>query len=220
MKRQIYQLSRRWFPNLTAQWMAFKLLIWNRESYLYKTGWMESMKLDSPCDRDGNPLPWINFPTITFLREHLHDDIRMYEYGSGFSTLFYSALVKEVTSVEHNRAWIDVIEKKMPENVRLIHREKDIDGDYCRSIAMDDAVYDVVIVDGRDRVNCVKQGIERLSELGVVILDDSSRPRYEEAIEYAREKGFRVLHIEGLKPTGKRINRTTFFYRDANCLGL
>jgi hypothetical protein len=66
----------------------------------------------------------------------------------------------------------------------------------------------------------VKQSIERLSQIGVVILDDSSREKYSEAIDYAKNRGFRALSIEGLKPTGYQIHRTTILYRDNNCLNI
>ncbi len=162
----------------------------------------------------------MNYPVINILKERLNKNLSLFEFGSGYSTLFYEKLVRDVTSVEYDRDWFDLIKEKTSENVSLLHREKDIDGIYCRAIGEFDKKFDVVIVDGSDRVNCVKQGIERLSEIGVIILDDSSRERYSEAIDYAKNKGFRVLNIEGLKPSGYRVDRTTILYRDNNCLNI
>jgi len=96
----------------------------------------------------------------------------------------------------------------------------DADGDYCRVINNESKLFEVVIVDGRDRVNCVKQAFSKLAESGVVILDDSGRDRYLEAFDHAKNKGYRALNIEGLKPTGNQIHRTTIFYRDNNCFAL
>ena len=69
-------------------------------------------------------------------------------------------------------------------------------------------------------MNCVKQAIGKLSDSGVILLDDSKRPRYQAAIEHAKTHGFRELTIEGLIPTSSRMNQTTFLYRDGNCLGI
>jgi hypothetical protein len=78
----------------------------------------------------------------------------------------------------------------------------------------------VVVVDGRDRVNCVKQAVSALSPRGVILLDDSQQDKYQEANEFAAAQGFRALDLEGLKATGKGLDRTTLFYRDGNCLGI
>lgn len=93
-----------------------------------------------------------------------------------------------------------------------------MDGEYCRVIKETDEKYDIVIVDGADRVNCVKQSIGCLSENGVLILDDSSRERYQAAFNYIKDMGFRVLDFEGLKPTKFDTSRSSIIYKDDNCL--
>jgi hypothetical protein len=78
----------------------------------------------------------------------------------------------------------------------------------------------VVIVDGRDRVNCLRQSLEHLADEGVVILDDSDRERYQEGIAYVQARGFRALGLESLRPERASRGRTTVLYRQNNCLGL
>ncbi len=203
-------------------WMrtAFKKLIVRKESYLHTTGWVESLKRGYPCDAQGSEIPWMNYPVVNFLKERLHKDLTLFEFGSGYSTLFYAKRVHDVTSVEYNRDWYDFMAEKEIGNVSLLYRENDVDGTYCRTITETEREYDIVVVDGRDRVNCVVQGIEKLTNKGVLLLDDSSRDRYTAAIEHAKTRGFRALDIEGLKPTGYGIDRTTLLYRNDNCLGL
>lgn len=108
----------------------------------------------------------------------------------------------------------------VPDHVKLIFRAQDVDGEYCRSICSTDEKYDVVIVDGRDRVNCIKQSIASLSPSGVILLDDSQRNSYQEGINFALTNEFKALNIEGLKATGSGIDRTTIFYRKGNCLNI
>lgn len=162
----------------------------------------------------------MNYPVIKLLKERLNKDLDVFEYGSGYSTLFYAKLVRSVISIEYDQDWLELMQPKVPENVLLVAKEKDVDGTYCRSIAEYNQDFDVVIVDGRDRVNCVKQAMTKLSKAGVVVLDDSSRERYQEALEYAEDQGFRLLSIEGLKPTDFGTDQTTFIYRKDNCLRL
>ena len=199
---------------------AFHKLVLRKKSYLHLTGWVKSLKHGYPCESDGSVIPWMNYTVINILKDRLNNNLMLFEYGSGYSTLFYAKRVRQVISIEYDRAWLNLLKEKIPDNVSLMYREKDINSKYCRSVSELDQLFDVVIVDGRDRVNCVKQGIEKLSVAGVIILDDSNRKHYSEAIDYAKNKGFRVLDFEGLKPTGFGINKTSILYRDNNCLNI
>jgi hypothetical protein len=62
--------------------------------------------------------------------------------------------------------------------------------------------------------------LDALSREGVVILDDSERPVYAQAIESTKVRGFKALDLEGLKPNEFGVAKTTVFYRPGNCLGL
>ncbi|MBZ0115123.1 MAG: FkbM family methyltransferase [Thermoanaerobaculia bacterium] len=208
------------FPETTVRYRAYKNLIGNKDSYLYLSGWMQSLGADKPINKDGRPVPWMNYSVVLFLEERLTPDLTLFEYGSGYSTFFYADRVRSVVSVEYDKKWFDLITSKAPKNASLMLKEKDVDGDYCRVIGTTHDSYDVVVVDGRDRVNCVKQSIPALSDRGVILLDDSKRPRYEEAISFALERGFKTLHFEGLQATGSGVKRTTILYRNSNCFGI
>lgn len=202
------------------KYRAFRKLIQRENSYLHKTGWMKSLCDGVPVNCDGDFLPWMNYPVVRLLEERLNKNIILFEYGSGYSTFFYAKLVAEVVSVEYDQNWYEKIHSKIPNNAQLIYREKDVDGQYCKSIHTTEKKYNVVIVDGRDRVNCVKQSLDALTEDGVVILDDSQRERYQDAIMYAGKFGYKALNFEGIKPTDFGVNCTTILYREDNCLGI
>jgi len=200
---------------------AYKTLIRNKKSFLYQEGWMESKKLNYPCRADGTDLPWMNYSIISFLEERLKKNHSLFEFGSGYSTQFYSKYVKSVTSVEHEKEWFNLVSKKLPPNVKLIFTENDVDGNYCQSISKTNEKYDVIVVDGKDRVNCVKQSINSLSDSGVLLLDDSNREEYKEAFDFLIQKGFRTLQFKGLKPGGNGgIDYSTLFYRSDNCFSI
>lgn len=206
------------FPKFVLHYRVYNLFIKNKSSYLYLTGWMRSLEEGKPVDKDGNQIPWMNYPVLEFLKDRLKSDLHLFEFGSGYSTSFYARLVQTVASVEYEKSWLQFVKETAPKNVKLIYKEKDIDGGYCRVVHSTGQQYDIIIVDGRDRVNCIKQSIKALSERGVVLLDDSQRDRYKEGINYAKENGFRTLDFEGLKPAGSGIDRTTILYRNGNCV--
>lgn len=208
------------FPRYFVRRSAYNALIKDTSSYLYATGWLQSLTAGRPVSNCGKPIPWMNFTVIAVLAERLNKSMSLFEYGSGYSTLFYAERVGSVDSVEYDQEWFGTIREQLPDNANLIFVERSTDGDYCRTITRMGKKYDVVIVDGRDRVNCIAQSIGALSERGVILLDDSQREKYRAGIELATAKGFRALNLQGLKATGTTVESTTILYRADNCLGI
>jgi predicted O-methyltransferase YrrM len=215
-------LIRRKASNLYRVLKVHRDLIWFKDSYIHTTGYYKSALELSPCKPDGSPIPWMNYAVVKLLESSLQgvEDIKLFEYGSGSSTIFFANIVKQVFSCEHDSEWFNRIKAKVPQNVSLMYRQEDEDGMYCRAINDVDDNFDIVVVDGRDRPNCIKQALYHLTDRGIVILDDSHRQDYEEVLGIVRNLGFRTLTIEGMKPLVKRTHSTTICYKDKNCLGL
>ena len=197
---------------LVLYWFIFK-----PKSQLNSSGWMNSLRKGYPCRPDGTIVPWMNYSTIHLLEERLQQDFKLFEFGSGYSTLFYANLVHSVTSVESDENWSNTVKESMQSNVQLIVQAEDYDGHYCRKILQTGELYDVIIIDGKDRVNCVRQSLEALTHRGVILLDDSERDDYEAAFKLTAQHGFRALTFEGLKPNDIEMRSSTIFYRDNNC---
>ena len=208
------------FEKIKTRLKAYKFLVNYTGSYLHQSGWMASLQSGKPMTTDGEPLPWMNYPMISFLNERLLENMTVFEYGSGHSTLFLACRVRFVKSVEHDEMWYKKLLQAIPENVELILADADSDGDYCRSIHKTNKIYDIVFVDGEDRLHCMREGFSKLNENGVLILDDSNRPDYEPGFELAAGLGYRTLHFEGLKPTDFITDKSTIFYRDNNCFSI
>jgi len=203
MKLILKRILGRVAPRLSMSLRVNSRLVRWKASYLHSTGWIRSLEEGRPVDHDGNPIPWMNYPVIRFLEDRLRSDFNLFEYGSGNSTSFFAARVRFVTSVEYDRAWLELVESKLPTNAKLVFQSADVDGAYCRTITVSGEKYDVVIIDGRDRVNCVRQAVHCLSSRGVILLDDSQRARYADGLSYGNEE-----------------DRSTIFYRRDNCFGI
>ena len=199
---------------------AYKFLVNYSGSYLHETGWLKSLQSGIPTSPTGDPLPWMNYSLIAFLDHRLSAEMTVFEYGSGSSTLYFARKVRSVTSVEYDKNWYEKLNQQAPDDVKFIFQEADVDGKYCRAIHNENVNYDIVIVDGKDRVNCVREGFMKLNDSGVLILDDSNRPDYEPGFELAVELGYRTLHFEGLKPTDFITETATIFYRSENCFSI
>lgn len=217
--RPIKRFIRNLFPAPFILVRGLKLL-YSKDSYLKQMGYTRSLKDRAPTSADGSPLPWMNYGVIQFLSERLNSSMSLLEFGSGYSTRFYAKKVGSVISIEHDKFWIDQLKSELPENATILHRKLDDKQGYCNVTDTLDKTFDVIVVDGRHRIDCMMSSLSALSDRGVVLLDDSSRDRYSECIPDMLAKGFRKLDFTGLKPSSRKPHSTTLFYRDNNCLGV
>lgn len=190
------------------------------EPYLDKIGWVRSVRKKVSVDREGGPLPWITYPAIEFLKPRIQPDFHVFEFGSGNSTLWWSARVAKVVACEHDQKWFDRMKDQMPQNVEYLYHELVPGGAYCQAAGAYPGQFDVLVIDGRDRVNCAKNSLTALKPSGVVILDNSDRKRYAEGCAFLVENGFRRLDFNGLSPINIVGTITTVFYRPSNCIGV
>jgi precorrin-6B methylase 2 len=194
------------------------LLRFHAGGYLRQIGWFESYEGQKPVDQNGQPIPWVTYSFIDFISDRLDKTMSLLEYGSGNSTLFYGSRVKTVHAVENDKDWFDLVSKSMPANVQMKYIELVRGGDYSKYGQQFPNTFDIVIVDGRDRVNCLKSSIDALTSRGVMILDDSEREEYKEALTFMNDRGFRKIDFSGVAPGVFYRKSTTIFYRDNNCM--
>jgi hypothetical protein len=195
-------------------------LLFSNDSYLKETGLLNSYRQGYPCDNNGDPLPWMTYPIISIIKERFDKEMNVFEYGSGFSTLYYAKLVRKIVSVECDRDWYEKIQSQLPGNASLIYCGLDKPEEYVKSIDNTNEVYDVIIVDGRERVKCLENAVQHLSDEGIIILDDSNRQKYINGIDFLKKNGFKQLELEGMKPNTFRLTASSIFYRNDNCVGL
>lgn len=187
---------------------------------LRKLGWLRSVEAGAPVDQDGNALPWFTYPAIFFLRKRLKPEMAVFEYGSGGSTVWWSRRVRRVVACEHDLAWFKIVQAGAPANVELLYRELNAAGNYARTIQDYDRQFDIIAIDGRDRVQCALNALAALKDDGVLIWDNSDRPRYREGIAFLLAQGFKRLDFAGDTPINAFRSCTSIFYRAENCLGI
>lgn len=196
------------------------LLSYGHKGYLATIGWFTAFDNQQAVDQNGQPLPWVTYSFIDFIKPRLHKELSIFEYGSGNSTLFYAQRVKRVVSVEHDKEWFDKIVKEKAPNAEMIFTHLEKGGEYSKKATLLNEKFDLIIVDGRDRVNCCKNSIAALTSNGVLVLDDSEREIYQEARTFLTERGFKELPFTGISPGLFYNKATSVFYKENNCLGI
>jgi precorrin-6B methylase 2 len=185
---------------------------------LVEYGWFKSRGRYQAIDANNDPIPWFTYAAIEFLSSRVRSNMNVFEYGCGNGTLWWAKKINRIYCVEHDSIWFERIQKKVPANVELSYCDLDYDGNYCKAICNYGIKFDIVIVDGRDRVNCVKASVDYLKNDGVLILDDSNREKYSGALSELYMRGFRRIEFKGLGPISKHICETSIFYRNDNIL--
>jgi hypothetical protein len=196
-------------------------LVLARRGPLRDNGWFESVFTGQSIDRWGHPIPWFTYPAIYFLESRLprHRELRVAEYGCGNSTLWWSQRAREVVAVEHEVTWMESVRRGAPDNVEIIHRPEYPSDQYAAGFT-NRGPFDVIAIDGRNRVACAHAAMELVSERGVIIWDNTDRPQYSPGFEHLKEAGFRRVMFRGTGPIVLSEFETSIFYRSNNILEL
>lgn len=196
------------------------LLSMGFKGYLADKGWFDAFKTKSAVDENGNAIPWVTYSFIDFIKDRITKQHILFEFGSGNSTIFYAKLAGFVYAVEHNKEWLEKCASVNLSNVTMIHSELVPNGTYSKSANDIGKKFNIIIVDGRDRVNCCKQAISALADDGVIVLDDSERVEYAEVHTFLKSQGFKYLPFSGIAPGVIISKYTSIFYKTNNCLGI
>jgi hypothetical protein len=153
-------------------------------------------------------LPWLVFDAIDYLDRLDLRGWRVFEYGSGGSTLYWLRRGARVTSVEHEPGWHARLSAMLPPQAALDYRLVPPEPEpepapqrdpadpadcvsagyprdrlsYRRYVAQIDSCadqsLDLVLVDGRARPACLAHAAPKLRPGGLLILDNSERDYY------------------------------------------
>lgn len=183
-------------------------------------GWFKSAAAKAPVDGRGRPVPWYTYPSLMWLDEVVQGNERVFEYGSGNSTIWWASRVAAVTAAEHDEEWGQRVSDGMPANVTLCVAScsgssvEAVDGDGYVNAIEGRGIFDVVIVDGVARVSCIRKAVEHLADGGLIVLDNSDRPQYAPAVDLLIQEGFTHIPFHGLAPGNRRLGTTSVFSRD------
>lgn len=186
------------FSTATNKWL--KYLFRKPKMFFYYGHWLNSLKPGhSPLE---DQFPWIVYEAVSWLKSYLRPEMRVFEWGSGGSTLFIAKRVKTLVSVEHDSDWYCMVDKKIQEagfenihyKLEIPRKSEQIDpfnassddrffgcsfSKYVQAIdCYSRSSFDLVVVDGRARSGCIKHAISRVSPGGYLLLDNSERAEY------------------------------------------
>lgn len=200
-------------PRLARSWIA--RLEAGTSGYLDQVGWIGTRVDRAARDVTGNPIPWFTYPAIAFLSARVRPQWKVLEFGAGMGTIWWSRRVAEAHAIEHDERWADLVAGQC--TARLDHAMGTSPEAYIAP-ALGGGPYDVVIVDGIYRDECLDVALELVTDAGIIILDDAQRAEYRQSILKVLSRGYRSIEFHGPQPVSKHMGCTAVFYRDLNVL--
>ncbi len=171
------------------------------------------------CDETG-VMPWFTIGCLEWLSKQDLSQKTILEFGSGASTAWFAKRCKRIVSIEADKNYfpktIDAV--KGLNNVHISLRECN-EGDqskvdfYCdeRTCESDfNPHYDIVIVDGVLRNECLQKGIEILGKNGGLIIADNWKQAYvwmSEAAEKLMEPYKRTVYEQADHTNNDGVNK-------------
>ena len=151
--------------------------------------------------------PWLNHGAVKWLRSNLTPDMIGYEWGSGRSTVFFARFMKRLVSLEHKKKWFRKVQGLMAEcgvnnvdyylippggepssasavrphiwdDLQYTPRKPEFTAYFDHILRYPDEFFDVVLVDGRARVECALNALDKIKPGGFLILDNSEWEKY------------------------------------------
>lgn len=191
------------------------------KEHLVKKGWFLSRFTSSPIDNNKAPLPWFTYSSIHFLNTKLlNTAFNVFEFGSGNSTLWFAKKAKHVVSIEHDNKFYQIKKNEIQLLDNVKYELIALNEGYSDKILDFDNVFDIIVIDGRERIACAKKCLKALKNDGVVIWDNSDRIEYAEGYNFLIKNNFKKIDFRGIGPISHKEWQTSIFYRTNNCLDI
>jgi len=169
-------------------------------------GFLESSRKNIPVNDKNEIMPMYTYPCYEWLNSIDWTDNKVFEYGTGYSTIWWQNKNVNYHAVEDNKQWYDMIKDKTN-----IKHEPECNK-YSQSIYNYDFKFDVIVIDGIVRFDCVKPALERIKDDGIIIFDNSDwHKNSKEELDKSdlistHFHGFKPLHVDS-ETTSCYINR-------------
>jgi predicted O-methyltransferase YrrM len=167
-------------------------------------------------------VPWWSFAAID-AADRLFPGRRMFEWGSGGSTLRYARKGCQITAIEDDQIWLDAVQAELAAAhvahlATLHHRPFNFDqphdfasSSYCQ--ALSGYQWDVVIIDGQDktfreRITCFHHADPLMKPGSIILVDDFWR--YEELLN--SHSALSVQVFESVGPCRIGVTSTAMFF--------
>lgn len=120
-----------------------------------------------------------NPPETEFLLSCITNEMKVLEYGSGGSTVEIGKKAKSLISMEHTFEWYIQVKEIISANTKLCYVDNLIEYVYKPIEFARDQKFDIIFIDGEERVKCAEICNQLGHENTLVFFHDYNRDRIE-----------------------------------------
>jgi hypothetical protein len=179
-------------------------------------------------------LPWISHGALVHLQNFIKPEMKVLEFGCGGSTLFFARHASQVISVEDDPGWFEIMTEKTKSFPGVMIRHFPVDpvyvgGEFASNMAeiasthsyqsyvfgasdIEEGSMDILVIDGRARVGCLRHNLSKLKRDGIVLFDNTDRIAYKKGIEELLSDWLR-FDYSGVTVHDPYFNKTSIFSR-------
>ena len=139
-------------------------------AFSYHSGHLLSSIKTKAVDKSGKPLPWYTYPAIEFLTSKNFRDRSVLEFGAGQSTLWWAERSNRVIAFEDDVEWYNAVTERSPANVSVVLTDRAASAVESHCL---DELFDVIVIDGLNRLTCATKSVALHKKGGAIILDNS-----------------------------------------------
>jgi hypothetical protein len=164
----LYKIAKKFFPD-----HILAILI-NFRTLSNEYGQFASMKSFNCIDGEKKPIPWYTYPAIEYLKNIDFSNKKIFEYGSGNSSIWWSERCNKLISIESDPIWKNKISALL-NNSKFDYRLATDETSYIKH--SDIASCNVIIIDGQFRAKCADFILSEVgsgsTSLDMLIFDNS-----------------------------------------------
>ena len=182
------------FVNISGSKLPIEELHLNFLNYKLRNeyGFVESSQNNIPLNNKNEIIPMYTYPCYEYLNSIDWKNANVFEYGCGYSTIWWTQKNVNYNGVEDDEKWFNNIKSKQP-NIKLKKKLKE----YVNSIYNLNKKFDVIVIDGQGRFDCVKPALECVKDDGLIILDNSDW--HKDTKEKLDKSNLIPIHFHGFK---------------------
>ena len=130
--------------------------------------------------------PWLPREAVLFMAQFFKQkSCTVLEFGAGGSTVWLHSRVERLVSVESDINYINQVKTKIGKSSVEYILEKTPYDHVCDRF--EDETFDLILIDGRDRVKCFQKSLRLLKKEGIIMLDNSEREDYSPVFDLVKD---------------------------------
>ena len=160
-------------------------------------GFLESSRSDVPVNNKNQIMPMYTYPCYEWLDSIDWTGSKVFEFGTGYSTVWWQNKKVDYYGVEDDGEWYQRIIKLINGKQLKVKYEIDLKK-YMKTIYDYDFKFDVIVIDGQVRFDCIKPALEKIKDNGMIIFDNSD---WHKSCKEELDKADLIpIHFHGFKP--------------------